>query len=89
MLPYRLALKWPPNDRTISDRKLCQSIPGEDASFRDIESVHDGNDIITTGTGALYIFQELAGDEVVHIAAKVGRMQGNPTLHVVKKEHVD
>lgn len=85
--PYRLALERAPYDGSVSDGKLGQAVAGEDAPFRNVKRVHDGDDVVAAGTGSLDVLEQLAGDQVVHVAPKVRRVQGDPALHIVEEEH--
>lgn len=84
----RLSFEWPPYDCAISNSKLCETIARQDPAFGNVEGVHDGDDVVAAGAGTFDIFQQLASHQIVHVTAKVGRVQGDPPLHVVEEEHV-
>lgn len=68
---YRFALEGSPDDCSIADSKLGQPIAGKNPALGDVEGVHDGDDVVAPGTRALDIFEQLAGDELMHVAAKI------------------
>lgn len=84
---YRLALERPPHHGAVSDGELCEARAGEHAALRNVKGVHDDDDVIVSGTGTLHVADQLAGDELLHVAAKVRRVQGDPALHIVEEKH--
>lgn len=84
---HRLPLEWPPNDSTVSNGKLGQASPGKNAPLGNIECVHDGDDVVAPGAGSLDVLEQLARHKLVHVAAKVRWVQGDPALHVVEEKH--
>lgn len=87
-LSYRFALEWAPHDSTVANRELSQAAPGQDATLRDVESVHDCDDEVVSRACAFDVLQKLGGDKLVHVAAEVGRVQRHMTREIVEKEHV-
>ncbi|KAL3961810.1 hypothetical protein ACCO45_003333 [Purpureocillium lilacinum] len=75
------------HDRSIPDRELGQPIARQNPTLGNVERVHDRDDVVAAGTGALDVLQQLAGHQLVHISAEIGGVQGDPALHVVEKEH--
>jgi len=71
---HRLALERSPNYGTVANRELGQSAAWENAAFRDIKGVHDGDDIVASSAGSLNIPQKLASNQLVHILAEVRGM---------------
>lgn len=84
---YRFTLKRPPYNSTIVDGEFGKAAAGKDASLRDGEAIHDGDYIVTSSASALNIPQQLAGNQVVHILAEVGRMQGDIAFAFHDEEH--
>jgi hypothetical protein len=82
-----LALERSPDDGAVADGKLCQAIAGQDFAFGDVKGIHDGDDVVAASAGALDILEQLAGDQVVHVAPEIRRMQSDSALHVFEEEH--
>lgn len=68
---YGFALEGPPDNCAVSNNELSQAAAGKNASFRDVESIHDGNYVVVSRAGALNILQQFAGNQIVHIPAKI------------------
>lgn len=81
------ALERPPDHSSVSNCKLGQATARKNTTLRDIKSIHDGYDIVTSGTSTFNVLKEFAGDQVVHVLAKVRRVEGYPALEVIKEEH--
>lgn len=86
---YRLSLERAPDDGTVADSELGQATSWKDSSFRDIESIHYRDDIITSSACAFDILQELASHQLMHILTEVRRVERNASLKVIKKKHRD
>ena len=86
-IPYGFPFKGSPNYSFVSNCKLCQSAPWKYFSFRDLEGVQYGYDIIAPGASALYVLHQLSGDQLVHIPAEIWRVQGDLALKAVEEEH--
>ena len=82
-----LALERPPNNRSVPDSEFCEPITRQDLPVRDIECVHDGDDVVVARALALDIFEELVRHKVMHVSAKVRRVQSDRALHVMEEEH--
>lgn len=80
---HGFALEWSPNYSSISNGELGQTATWKDTALGDIEGIHDCDNEVSTSAGSLNILQELACDQLVHIATKVGGMQSDLTLEVV------
>lgn len=89
VVSHRLSLEWPPDNSSISHGELGEPIARQYLSVRDVKSIHDGDDVVVASAGPLDVLEELIGDEIVHVATKVGGMQGDPALHVVEEEHCE
>lgn len=85
---YHFALEGTPDHGAVADDELGQAASGENLALRNVEGVHDGDDVVAALAGSLNISQQLRGDQVVHVLPKVGRVQGDPALEVVEEEHV-
>lgn len=85
---YRLALKGPPHDRSVSHGELGQAAAREDTTLGDIEGVHDGDNEVVASAGSLHILQQLGGDQLMHVSTEVGGVQRNMTRQVVEEEHL-
>lgn len=84
---HSLSLERSPHDGAVADGELGETVARKNATLRDVKRIHDGNDIIAASAGTLNILQQLASDQVVHVAAKVRGMQSNSALHVVEEKH--
>lgn len=82
------ALERSPDNGTVADGELCETASGKNKPLRDIECVHDGNDVVVAGASALDILDQLGGDQVVHVPPKVRGVERHATLQVVKEEHL-
>ena len=85
---HSLALEWPPNHSPISNGELRQATSRENATLRDVEGVHDGDDVISTCASAFHVLQQLPGNQLVHIPAKVGWVQGDLPFEIIEEEHL-
>lgn len=86
---YRLALEWSPHDGAIPNCEFSETSSRQDATLGDIKCIHDNDDVIISGASAFDVLDELGGYEFLHVPSKVGWMQGDPALHIVKEEHGD
>ena len=82
-VPYSLILEWTPDNRSVSNSELGEPAARDNATFRNIECVHNRDNVVLSGTGSLHIAEELRSDQLVHVLAEVRRVQGDLTLKVV------
>jgi len=85
---YSLALERSPNHSLVSNCELGQPATWKDLPFGDVKGVEDGDDVVSTSAGSLNVLHQLPSDQLVHVAAKVGRVQGHLSLKIVKEEHL-
>jgi hypothetical protein len=83
----RLAFERPPHHSAISDSEFSHTETREDSTFRDFESIHDGDDKVAASACAFDILQELACHELVHVATHERRVQSDLTFQVIKEKH--
>lgn len=83
----RLAFEWPPYHSTISHSEFGHTETREDSTFRNFESIHDGDDEVAASACTFDILKELARHELVHVATHERRMQGDLAFQVIKKKH--
>lgn len=83
----RLALERPPDDSAVPDGELSQPRRGENPAIGYVKGVHDGDNVVVPTTGALYVLEQLAGDQIVHVSTKVGWVQRDRTVHVLEEKH--
>ena len=82
------ALEGPPDDGPVAHRELCKTTSRKNKPLRDIECIHNGDNVVVAGAGALDVLDQLGGDQVVHVPPKVRGMERHTTLQVVEEEHV-
>jgi len=80
-------LEGSPDNSSIPNCELGQTTPRQDASFRNIERVHDCDDEISARTCALDIFEQSCRNKFMHVFGKEGWMQGDLPLEIVKEKH--
>src|SRR4051812_13606400 len=71
-IPHSFTLERSPNHSPVPNCELSQTTAWKNAAFRDIEGIHDCDNIIATCACALYILQQLSCHQFVHVPTKVG-----------------
>lgn len=61
-LIYRFTLERPPHHGSIPDSEFGEPTAGEDTSLGDLEGIHDGDYIVTSGASTLDILEQLASN---------------------------
>lgn len=82
------ALERPPHDRAVAHCELGHAAAGENAPLGQIEGIHDCDDVIVARACSLNILDQLRRDQLGHVFAKVGWVQQDTPLEIVKEEHV-
>ena len=86
---HRLALEGPPDYGTVTDREFRKSTARQDATLRNGEAVHHGDDIVAAGTCPFDVLHQFGGNELCHVLAEVGGMKRQATLEIIEEKHDD